>query len=204
MSQIPPPFDPIPYASPGFRPPDPRPTSVTVIAILAIIWGSLSVLGLLCTIPQYMGVKFGPNPVMDGIRNDPTLFGFMMVTMGIGLVLAILLLAGGIGALSLKPSARSMLIWYSVLYLVTGILGLLLNILWINPRMEQVVNQSFQLNPQLNNPGMRAGIRYSTYGGMCFGLLLLIWPVVVLYFMSRPHVKAAFGVKGEDSATAKQ
>jgi hypothetical protein len=45
MSQLPPPYDPLPYASAGMRVPAPRATSVTVIAVIAIISGALGVLG---------------------------------------------------------------------------------------------------------------------------------------------------------------
>jgi hypothetical protein len=163
-----------------------------VIAIIAIILGSLSVLGLLCTLPQYLGVKLAPNPVMDAMRNDKVLFWFMMVSMAIGTVLAIIQLWGGIGALSLKPTARSALIWYAILYLVTGIIGLILNVTIISTRTQEAVNKSFASNPQLNSPTMKTSMQMGIYGGYCFAGVLLIWPVIILYFMTRPHVKAAF------------
>jgi hypothetical protein len=191
MTQYQPPFQPD-YRS--YVPPlSLRPTSVTVIAILAIIIGSISVLGLLCSAPQYMGVRFGPpNPVVDAVHDDPVLFWFMMLSMAFGTVLAIAQLWGGIGALSLKPSARTALIWYAILYMVMGVLGLILNIVVINPRMQQIVNKTVSSNPQMNNPTMKTVMQYSQYGGYCMAIVLLIWPVIILYVMTRPHVKAAF------------
>ena len=32
----------------------------------------------------------------------------------------------------------------------------------------------------------------SYYGGMAFSVIILIWPILILYYMNRPHVKAAF------------
>jgi hypothetical protein len=37
-------------------------------------------------------------------------------------------------------------------------------------------------------------MQLSMYGGVCFGVVLLIWPALVIYFMTRPQVKAAFAV----------
>jgi hypothetical protein len=191
MSQYEPPFQPD-YASYGMKPPSLRPTSVTVIAIIAIILGGLGVLGLLCTLPQYLGVKLAPNPVMDAMRNDRVLFWFMIISMAIGTVLAVIQLWGGIGALTLKPAARSALIWYAIVYLVTGTIGLILNVTIINARTQEAVNKSLASNPQLNSPAMKTSMQMVTYGGHCFAAVLLIWPVIILYFMTRPHVKAAF------------
>src|SRR5438552_3185890 len=52
-----PPMPPVGYASAYVRTPDPRPTSVKVISWMAIVFGSLGLLGGLCSIPQYLGVQ---------------------------------------------------------------------------------------------------------------------------------------------------
>jgi hypothetical protein len=191
MSQYQPPFQPD-YASYGIRPPNPRPTSVTVIAIIAIIFGSLAVLGFLCSLPQYLGLKIAPNPVMDAMQNDPVIRWFMIITMGIGTVLAIVQLCGGIGALSLKRGSRRALIWYAVLYLIVGVLSLVMNVAVIGRHTQAAVNRSLASNPLINNPTMKTSMQYGTYGGYCFQVVFQIWPILILYFMSRPHVKAAF------------
>lgn len=186
MTQMPPPFDPLPYATPPFRAPPRRPTSVTVIAILAIIFGSLAVLAMLCAAPQYMGLQFAPNPVMDAIRKDPVLLTFHIAALMIGLVLGVLLLTGGIISLSLKPPGRKMLLAYAWGYIAWTIPSTVLTVLVVTPRTLSYV-PNFMGNPQ-----MRQFMRWSSYGGAFMSLLFIIWPVLILYFMTRPHVKTAF------------
>jgi hypothetical protein len=185
MSQFPPPAG-LPYATPEMPAPSRRPTSVTVVAILAIILGSIGVLAMLCSLPQYMGLQLAPNPVMDGIRKDPLLLGYNIGSLVLGMIIAAALLAGGIASLALKPIGRKLLRGYAVAYLVITIPSLLFNLLVITPRMLSQV-------PNLNsNPQLKTIITYSAYGGTAFGLVFLVWPVLILYFMTRPHVKIAF------------
>src|SRR5579864_5157442 len=192
MSQIPPPSGPLSYESAPLVPPKPRPTSVTVLAILAIIFGSLGVLGTLCNIPQYLGMSFGPNPVIDEIRSDKLLMSYMIGSLVLAMILSIALLWAGIGSLSLKRSARTTMIGYAIAYLIVGVIGLIMNLAVINPRTSQATQRAMAGNPQLNTPQMKALMQYSMYGGVCFGVVLMIWPVIILYYMTRPHVKAAF------------
>jgi len=106
MSQYPPPYDPLSYASPQY-PQSRRPASVTTLAVLAIIFGSLGVLGTLCSLPQYLGVNLTPNPVVNRIRDDKLLMAWTIGTLAVGFVLSILELYAGIGSMSLKPAASS-------------------------------------------------------------------------------------------------
>ena len=196
MSQYQPPTGPMNYASPQMPTPSPRPTSVTVFAILGIIFGSLGVLGTLCTLPQYLGVKFAPNPVMDEMRKDPLLMSLTIGGLVVGLVLAILELYSSIGMLSLKPGTRRLFVLFAILTIVVTIASIVLTLLVTNPRMQEVTQRSVQSNPQLNTPQMKTIMQYSSYGGVCMSVVMLIWPILILYFMTRPHVKRAFGEEG--------
>jgi hypothetical protein len=196
MSQYQPPMGPMSYASPQFPTPSPRPTSVTVFAILGIIFGSIGVLAMLCSLPQYLGVQFAPNPIMDGIRKDPLLMSVTIGSLVIGLGLSILELFASIGMLSLRRGARRQFVWYAILYIIVSILSIMLSLAVTNPRMQEVTQRSVQSNPQLNTPQMKAIMQYSSYGGVCMAVVMLIWPILILYFMTRPHVKHAFGEDG--------
>ena len=171
-----------PYAPTGPR----RPTSVTVIAVFTIIFGVLGVLGVTVQFLQMIvpGVfQFGgPNPVNDLMHND-RLIAFWSAHGGHGAILAIMELAGGIGALSLKPWARKALIAYAIGAIVTGLVGTIFNFTVMLPRLSQI--------PQ-NRPEVRMTIQLMpimTIGGFLLGLIL---PVCVLIFMTRAKVKAAF------------
>lgn len=186
MTQYPPPNDPLPYAAPPMPLQPRRPTSVTVIAIIAIIWGSFATLAMMCAVPQYLGMQLTPNPVMDAIRKDPVLLGFHIASMVIGLALGIILLAGGIVSLSLKPIGRTLLMVYAWVSIFTTIPSIILTVTVITPR-------TFQHVPNMAaNPQTAQFMKISAYGGAALSLIVLIWPVLILYFMSRPRAKTAF------------
>lgn len=192
MSQYPPPQPPLGYATAYVPGPDPRPTPVKVIAILAIIFGSFALLGGLCSIPQYLGVQLSPNPMMDAIRDDPVLRNTMIVSMIVSTLIGGLELACGIGALKLKPWARTGLIWYAILNIATTLVSVVLNVLVTNPRMQPLVQKALQTNSQLNTPYMQSAMRIGKYAGYGSAVLVVIWSAVVLRYMNRPDVKAAF------------
>lgn len=187
MSYDLPPSPPLPYPMPSVPQPGRRPTSVTVISIIAIIWGSLAVLGGLCSIPQYMGVRFGPNPVADAINSDPVVVGFNISAMAVAVVLGIMMLAGGIAALSLKPIGRGLLIVYAIAQIAVSIVSVPVQAAIVYPHMMAAV----QSKTGASSP-IVAGMRIGFGAGLVFGLITLAWPIVILIFMSRPHVKAAF------------
>jgi hypothetical protein len=192
MSQPPPHPDPLVYATPPLRLPSPRPTSVTVLAIIAIAWGSLATLASLLALVQYLGINFGPNPVMDALRRDRLVLSVSVGGIVVRLILSIALLWSGIGSLALKPAARLMMIWYAILDIAASVALVLVNLAVVNPRTEQIMLQVVASNPQLNTPAMKSIMRISSYGGIVLALLLLVWPGLILYFMTRPRVKDAF------------
>ena len=55
-----------------------------------------------------------------------------------------------------------------------------------------IVQKSLAGNPALQQPGVQAMMKLGQYVGAGLGALLLLWPIIVLYYMSRPPVKAAF------------
>lgn len=194
MSQFPtqPPYDPLFYESPPVPQKSPRPTSVTAISVIAIILGSLAILSMLCVIPQYFGLKIMPNSAIDGIRNDPLLFAISLVMMVMGLAFGILILVCGINALSLRPWARVWFVRYAVVYFFYLIISLIFNTVVIRPRVEQAMQSALPANSPLNTPQFQTAMQVSRYTGVCFGILFLLWPAAILYYMTRPHVKEAF------------
>jgi hypothetical protein len=187
MSQYPPTGQPLYYDTPPKR----RPTSVTVIAVLAIIFGSIWALMSLCSIPQWLGVNFMPNPVMDDMRKDTVLVTYTLGSMLLGLVLSIMELWGGIGALSLKPSARRTLKIYAWGRIGLSVLEIVFS-LALMERTKALTARTLAANPNLNTPQMQQFAEMGYYFGFALSILVLIWPVLVLIYMNRPHVKAAF------------
>ena len=199
MSQYPYPQDPndpaaynpygtLPYATPPGVTDPARPTSVTVLSILGIIWGSLVLLSSLCNVVQIGGGSLFTtnNPIAKAMHDDATLFAWSIVSVVLNFVLGVLLLGGSIGSLSLKRWGRSWLIGYSWLDVVFTVLSLVVAVTVTTPKMQQLA-QSSGVNPQTQTI-----MQAAAWGGILLALVLLVFPALILYYMSRPHVKAAF------------
>lgn len=199
MSNVPPPGDPLSYASLGTPQPSRRPASVTTLGIIAIVLGSLGLLVTCCAIPQALGVNFFPNPVADAISRDHVLFTLGLVQSTLSLILAIISLWAGIGLLRLQPSARVWLIRYAVVFAVVIVAGFVVAITVTRQRMDNAMNQAYAANPTLNTPQVKTIRQYSTYGGYCFSIVYLIWPISILFYLNQPHVKAAFDANPDAS-----
>jgi hypothetical protein len=175
---------PVEYAPPSESP---RPTSVTVIAIIGLVVGGL---GLLC---KPLGVAMQllmpmpqPNPVMDVFRNDPAIRAFAIGNAVTGTLLSLLLLMSAIGSLALKPWARTGMLAYAFLAVVMTILGQAVGVFLIGPEVERAVQQSGMPTP----PGM--GLM-GGWAGAAVGLVVGLWyPVLITLFYTRPRVKEAF------------
>ena len=98
-----------------------RPASVTTIAVLNIVFGSLgllcSLIGAAITAVQMSGANFGPPNANAGniqaalmAELNKELPGYTAITIGLSVataVICLLMLVGGIGQLGLKPWGRS-------------------------------------------------------------------------------------------------
>src|SRR5437016_7155883 len=155
-----PPMPPVGYASAYVRTPDPRPTSVKVISWMAIVFGSLGLLGGLCSIPQYLGVQMSrsPNPMIDAIREDRLMWGVTMASMVASLIISAIELISAIGALKLRPWGRRGLVMYALTNIAVTGLGLVLQLTVLQARSDRLIAQVIQNNPQLNTPTMAMAI----------------------------------------------
>jgi len=192
MSQFPDPNNPfnppapLPYAQ-SYAPPKLRPTSVTVLAILGIIFGSLAILGSFCNTLELTGVSpDADNPLVKGMQDDHTLFVWSVIGVVVDMALGLLLLGGSIKAWSLKRSGRSWLIAYSWLDIAFTLISTGIGFVLVLPKLDQIIQNSNQ------NASMRSIMQMSTWGGFLFSVVLLAYPALILYYMSRPNVKEAF------------
>lgn len=176
------------YANAYYPPPvNPRPTSVTVLAIIGIVWAAIL---LLCNsvmlIPMF--VELGvPDPVTAGIKADPVAYGWSMATVVARVVLAIALLAGSIGALMLKPAGRAAMLFYAWAIIGISLADIVMSVLVTFPIMRDALGGNPQLAPAVM--GQQIGIIVGI-------VVALAYPIVVLVFMYKPHVKAAFAGAG--------
>ncbi len=164
--------------TPGHRAPSQRPTSVTVIAVLAIIFGGL---GLVCSpvsaVPYFADVP-ALRPVIEVVKERPLLLAWTMLGSCLGLLFALALVIAGIGALMLKPWARLLLIVQAAVSIFFGVINTAVMLITFGPLLREVEGPAVAI------------VLSSDACGFFLGLVL---NVLVLFFMTRPNVKAAFG-----------
>jgi hypothetical protein len=179
----------IPYATPVI-PAQERPTSVTVLAIIGISLSVLAFFGSACGLLQPL-IKTGPNPVADALTADHFLSRWTPVSTVLAMALALLEMLASIGCFLLQRWARMGLIAYSCLALVFGLVAAWVNYAYVVPAMQKAIGQ------MATGPGAPPPAFMQMMGGMTVGcgLLGLVYPVCVLFFFNRPHVKAAFARK---------
>jgi hypothetical protein len=163
-----------------------RPGSVTAIAIIGIVFGAI---GLLCK-PAALGMLFvpqpGPNPALD-MQKD--MMGWTVGSTAVGVAASLLLLASSIGALSLKPWARKGLLAYAALAVLMNVVNLVVSLIWIVPKMQEIQQQQGAGAPA----GMAAIMQTAgTVGAVVGFLITMIFPALVYYYMTRPQIVALF------------
>jgi hypothetical protein len=163
-----------------------RPTSVTVFGILNLIFGGLGMCGLVfLAILMFVPIEgFDPNSGMGPLEEHPVFQAYQQISVGLGFVSSIVLIAAGIGLLRLRPWGRTLSIVYAGYAIVSTILGTIINFAVMMPIMMQQAEAA-------EGPA-RAAAMGGAIGGSVGGCVGLIYPVLLLYFMLRPHVRAAF------------
>ena len=115
-------------------------------------------------------------PVMVVLRGDPFPRGWFLASHILGSVAGIVIVAAGIGLLGLKPWARTASIVYAVYAIVATTVGTILNLTVVLPRVAELA------------PGLMGGM----VGVSCGSVIYLVYPILLLIFMTRPNVVAAF------------
>ncbi len=161
-----------------------RPTSVTVFAVLNIGFAVFGILGMLASLILFLPQADSNNPVVQLIRDSPAYAAWLKFSIGLGAVVCVALLAAGIGLFLLKPWARVLSIGYGIYAIVMGIAGTVVNyFLLMRPMLEQAQHK--------HGPEEAAAIG-GAIGGTIGGCLGLVYPILLLIFMMRANVVAAF------------
>jgi hypothetical protein len=162
-----------------------RPTSVTVFGILNIVFAAIGVIGTVAGIVTLFAAGTNSdNPVLQAIRDNPAYAAFLKVSILPGLLACVALLLAGIGLLKLKPWARTLSIVYGFYAILMVIVNSIANYYFlVQPMLEKAHGEQ---GPQA--AAAMGGAFGSMFGG-CFGI---IYPILLLIFMTRPKVVAAF------------
>jgi len=168
-----------------------RPTSVTVFGILNIVFAVFGICGVVGIVTMFMMMgmnlnnpAFQNNPTMQAIQDSPVYAAWLKISVVLGLAASSVLLAAGIGLLKLKPWARMLSIAYSIYGIISLIIGTAVNYIFlVQPMLEKV---------HVDQGPEAAGAIGGAIGGMFGGCIGIIYPVLLLIFMTRPKVTAAF------------
>jgi hypothetical protein len=167
-----------------------RPTSVLVLGILNIVFAALGLMGIAFSIammfmPPALNMK---NPVLDLMRQSPAFAMYINISMVVGGVFTLALLLAGVGLLMFRPWGRHL----SIIYAIFAIISLIVN---------SLINYYFLVAPMIDKlaaaqPGQEKAAAIGAIVGMVAGTCMgPVYPVILLIFMFRPNVKAAFGVQ---------
>jgi hypothetical protein len=161
-----------------------RPASVIVFGILNIVFGVFGVLALAGTIVLFFMANASRNPIIKLMQESAVFHGWMMLSIPLGLLSGAALLAAGIGLLCFKSWARKLSIGYAIYAIVFGAIGLAIHFIFLVPRMLEEAQR-------LHGPEAGGAIGGAVGGGIggCVGM---IYPILLLIFMTRPKLVAAF------------
>ena len=161
-----------------------RPTSVTVFGTLNIAFSALGLVGVVATVAMYKMAGDTNNPVFKIMRDSPGYAAWIKLTIPLGLAACAVLLAGGIGLLMMKSWGRKLTLGYALYAMIFGLVGMVMNYLFLlRPLMAEAAQKQ---GPEAASA--MGGVIGGTVGG-CFGL---IYPILLLIFMTRPKLVAAF------------
>ncbi len=164
-----------------------RPTGVSIIAVLAILFGIFN----FCYTPVGLGqLLLQSDPIYVSMRNDPVVYYFSMVGGVIGWFLSIVLIVLGTGLWKLKDWARSSMAIYAVLAALWTIAGGTLNMIYIAPKTMEI---AMAAQPQKLPPEALKMMTLVMYGmGGCFLVLFFGVYIGIAVYLTRANVKEAF------------
>ena len=183
---MPPPsgYEPAPLADQVPVPPL-RPTSVSVIAIIGIVWASL---GLICAplsiVPYFVASMGAQNPTIKMVQDSKLLFGWTIVFTALSFALAVMLMASSIGSLRLTRWARTGMIGWAIGATVLTLLNTVVQVVFVLPPLLAKMSNG--------NPADQ-GAAIGGVVGVVFGLIVgFALPIVVVIFFRKQHVVDAF------------
>ena len=207
-----PPFQQPPSQQPPFQPPPPnyppgvmyqsqpllppRPTALTVVAVIGLVIASL---GLICNGTGGIFSAVAAAGITPGRAGQPQLPAWVNATSAaeafMSLFIDIAWIVVCIGLLRLSPWARGAAVTLATIHIVWLLLSTGFTLAVLSPVTKRTMEQMpMSSNAGGNPPGFQQGFAVgAAYGGPVLGLLFgLILPVMMLATMTRDVMKAVF------------
>jgi hypothetical protein len=174
-----------------------RLASVSVFAILNI---AFAVMGILVTMGAAAHVSGGAgnvdNPYLNASQNSAVFADWLKLTTILGLIVSVVLFVAGVGLMKVLPWARTVSIGYGIYQIIIVLVGVIMNFIFLLQPMMAQANQ--EQGPQAAATVGKAIA--ATFGGC----LQFIYPCLLIIFMMRPNVMAAFKVRTAASTSNKK
>ncbi len=162
----------------------PRPATATVFGILNIVFGLLALCGNVFSIVFFGAIAAGMmdeafTRQMGPQVSDPTQQIIILVQASMGLLIGVLLIIAGVGLIRFLAWGRSLSNVSSILMILTSVVGLAIMLI------------TLFADGAANSDPQKVG---AAVGGVCGGLLNLLFPICSLIFLNRPSFVRA--IKG--------
>jgi len=163
-----------------------RPAAVTVIGILNIVFGTFALFCLPFAVIGFLASSgSGQNAVLDLMDQVP-FYKFWTIGMsGMGILVGIALIIAGILLLMMKDIGRLITIGYGFYGVTVSLINLLVNLIFATGPLMAQMNRSA-------GPEAVGGAVGGIIGMVCSFFLGLLYPMAVLFFLTRPAVVEAF------------
>lgn len=166
-----------------------RPRVVTTFGILSIAFGGLGLMSLPMTFASLYWLEkltHVRNPLLSIMDADPFVRAWMFASMTLGGGAAVGLTVAGAGLLAMKAWARRLAVLWAGFSLAFGVVGILVNTTIVSPALLRAA----ALSPA--SPAAKGGAMGGAIGGSIGGVLGLVYPALLLYFITQAEVRAAF------------
>jgi hypothetical protein len=165
-----------------------RPTAVTVFGILNLLFGAFGVCCLGFSAAA-MFIPFGPEMSRDNVplqlmEESPLYRNFNRAEMVLGIAASIVLIVAGIGLLRLRPWGRKLAIGYGIYSVATDVIASIINLGFVFPILFQKAESASGI--------AMAAVWIALFSGIAATVCGLTYAGLLLYFMYRPNVVAAF------------
>jgi hypothetical protein len=173
-----------------------RPTSMTVLGILNIVYGAMF---LVCTpiglVLFFFPQLLGNNPTLEVILASRFLL-IWNITLGLlGILASAALLAAGMGLLKMRRWGRTLSIGFAIYTLVMAALNFVFCILFLFGPLLDKANQS-------GDAVQIAMAKFNAYTSPVGVALVVAYPIVLLIFMLRPRTLAAIQEAESEAAAS--
>jgi hypothetical protein len=164
-----------------------RPVAVSILGILNIVFGFLALFGVFNTfgvLELQDAADESKNPIVKIMHEIPAYATLVKWTIPSGLLSCVLLFVAGIGLLRMGEWARKLSIAYGIYAILIAIAESVATFIFI---FRPLFTQVSHAGGSEGSPELAALI-----GAIMGGVYVLIYPVALIFYMTRREIAAAF------------